>query len=340
MSALHNLLKYFENFQLFSCFLRFVIALALLIHSFSSHAYHASTCFEAKGNTIAIPANLGWTNTSEKLVCPKSDWRHGCCVQSPILKFNISDNCVNFTNFLVSVQGKRLCFFGDSLSQNTFKALLSQLSQFKKHFRHSEKSAKHFAIVDAYNFSIYFHEFYYLNIENETHTYTIDPGKYRMNSTTLESEIEYCDIAVINVGLHFGAVQSGYTVSFYTELLRYIKSVLEREMSHSPAKRHVYRLTFPQHFTPDSGFSHSGDYLLRRMPPSCEPSSLRHWSDLLAQNIFHDSKVKILDYYNVFKDAGLYHSAKHKDDCSHYCWNQFLWRPFWGMLTAIANDVY
>jgi hypothetical protein len=58
---------------------------------------------------------------------------------------------------------------------------------------------------------------------------------------------------------------------------------------------------------------------------------------LLAQSIFLDSSITILDYYNVLKDAGDYHSSTHEGDCSHYCWNQHLWLPFWGMLETISR---
>jgi hypothetical protein len=207
--------------------------------------------------------------------------------------------------------------------------------------KHQYSSAKHWAYLADYNFTINFHEFYYINFENETNNYysTKDPKIYLESSSKFTSEVRYCDTAVVNVGVHFGAPQIGYTVSFFTEILRFIREALELDMMGRHHKKHVYRLTFPQHFPPASGFGHSGDYYLRNTTniEVCEEYSQRHWSDLLAQSIFLDSIITILDYYNVLKNAGKYHSNKNRGDCTHYCWNQHLFRPFWGMLTAISS---
>ena len=70
----------------------------------------------------------------------------------------------------------------------------------------------------------------------------------------------------------------------------------------------------------------------------------RHWSDSLAQTLFRSSPVIVLDYYNVLAHSGYYHSMLNTPthpDCTHYCWNQNLWSPFWGLVNyALFRNIH
>ena len=162
------MLVYFTAF----IFWFFVFAKATNNSDIVNHQVSNKPCFEENRNILTISKALGWSKTSEELICQnKSNWIHGCCNKSKVLRFNISESCVNFNSFLDSFRNKKICFLGDSLSQNTYKALLSQLTQFNYQFESRIGPAKHWASLIGYNLTFYFHEFYYMNLKNETHGY-------------------------------------------------------------------------------------------------------------------------------------------------------------------------
>ena len=310
------------------------------------HLYKES-CFEWIDNVISAPAGVDWCLTTEKMVCPQSQWRHGCCQHSPLKRYNISERCVNFTQFLDSHKNKMMCFFGDSLSLNTYEGLLSTLRMNNIVFRSVNKNNTKSTFVPSSNLSIFLYEFWYLHLDREEVVLRpLDMDYMVANMVSLRREVKSCDIAIVNIGVHFGKPLFGYTVSFYLELLLSIKKILENDMRIYRHKQHIYRLTYPQHFRQSFGSDSGGDFQLtnltkvtRNSSPCLEAVSQRPWSDVLATSIFRNTSVVILDYFRVLKNMGFYHAASNhggKGDCTHFCWNQHLWRPMWGMLTDVV----
>jgi len=247
---------------------------------------------------------------------------------------------------LESFRLKRICFFGDSLSKNNLKAFESQLVLSNVSFTHSvtgKGGNGQILKIPSIDAGIEQIEFYQIKLSEDLissrHYRDVKP-KMMMTHTQIEDILSSCNSSIFSIGLHYGQHTSTH-VSTFTHILKWIKNALEADMRHS-SKRHFYRLTYPQHFLskpPYNGELPSGDYMLADSK-KCIQSSDRHWSDLLAVSVFKNSTVSVLDYYNVLKNAGRFHSVINPEDCSHYCWNQHIWRPLWGLLAFAFSTAH
>jgi len=287
---------------------------------------------------------------TKKVVCPVISGEYRCC-KVPLLRYDIDDTCVSFVGLLNNLRNKKVTLFGDSITRQTFKAFQYQLvvSNISFHLQ-GLGSTKELIITEKYNVSVELFLVYQIYLPEKNYPkngYKLAPvnqttrSLFFVNASLILKKIKSSDIVIFNIGIHYGSNPSYtpaqyYSVTSFTHILRWIRNALEYDMMMQPLKSHFYRLTFPQHFKTVSPYKDalpSGDYSLASKPYTCIDTSDRHWSDLLAQVCFDDSPVKVLDLYEVFKNAGRYHSAENTADCSHFCWNHHLWRPFWGILS-------
>lgn len=327
--------------------------------------YVGSSCIERMGSTWFVSQGNWSLSTNSSTDYPLSSkcfdvqWRHGCCaagLQNSYIAYNGStwhDCSGNFNALLKSMRGLKVCIAGDSMSFNTFKAFHSQLLTSNISHQHitTNRGANGQRLdVPQYNASMELIEFYQLKLPETVmsqHMYKNIQHLYLLESSQLQEYIQECGHFIISIGLHYGVTETH--VAAFTQVMRWIRDALENDMQMSAAavangttkaalpRRHFYRLTYPQHFASKPSFDGkppSGDYGLAEEPRHCVRSAQRHWSDVLAQGLFQGSPVHVLDYYNVLREAGEYHSVFSSDDCSHFCWNHRLWAPLWGLLES------
>mmetsp|Transcript_30715 Transcript_30715/g.29323 ORF Transcript_30715/g.29323 Transcript_30715/m.29323 type:complete len:315 (-) Transcript_30715:220-1164(-) len=306
----------------------------------------SSRCFSNSANTFFV-TNSTWTAPSRfdilyanKTSCPEVGWPHKCCTKySP--EYVIDSNCVDFSSLLQTIRNQKVSIFGDSLSYNTFVAFKSQLIISEFSFISTilpGHQNNQLLYINDYNATVELYEFYQIKLPAEN----LQAFRYKdtipsmlVDAEVLIEKILECDTAIFNIGLHFGTYTNTPT-SIFLHQLRWIKHVLEQDMIKFPTKQHIYRLSYPQHFLSPSPFTDglpSGDYVVADYPHSCSMLADRHWSDILAVGLFTHSKIKVVDYYEILRDRGEYHSVSNPMDCTHFCYNHQLWRPFWGLLT-------
>ena len=200
-------------------------------------------------------------------------------------------------------------------------------------------------------------EFWYIMMPNETMDFAHDiPESVKLHVEVFRHLLRNCDSMVVNMGMHFGRAHTydwrkkawiparGFTVQYLDVMLRFIRQEMEDDLRKNPAKAHFYLLTYPQHFNTKAAYPNAGDYWLgayeKSIPLNCVEFAHRHWSDSLAQALFRDSPIIVLDYYNPLSHAGFYHSILNvpgHEDCTHYCFHAFLFQPLWGLLGYAFN---
>lgn len=183
--------------------------------------------------------------------------------------------------------------------------------------------------IPSTNTTISYHEFYTLldkGIVSKYHSSdwfsdphvtlpSKHPYRFKCGSLNLiQLLVSEYDHLVINIGLHEEMV-SAYE---YVSKLKHIIKIMD-----DTHKKHIFRLTLPQHY--ENGEYWSTQKIVYTTVP-------RHWSDVVARGVFVTTKpswVKMLDVYNIFKDAWFLHGR----DGTHYCFSFGLWLPFLHMLT-------
>lgn len=317
-------------------------------------------CFEQDDNILSVkeavwkdlPAGAIAAQATQSSSCPPllgAHPYHGCC-KNEVKRYNIPAHCNGLHELLTRLQNKRMCILGDSLSFNTHQVLIQQLLH--SNINVTCSAEWHLCRLPEYNVEIDMKEFWYIMMPNETIDFAHDiPESEKLQVDIFRHLLTNCDSMMINMGMHFGRAHTydwkkkewisarGFTVQYLDVMLRLIRQELERDLKTHPEKTHFYRLTYPQHFNTKAAYPNAGDYWLgayeKSIPLNCVEFAHRHWSDSLAQSLFRDSPIVVLDYYHPLSHSGFYHSVLNvpgHEDCTHYCFHQNLWEPLWGLI--------
>lgn len=166
-----------------------------------------------------------------------------------------------------------------------------------------------------YNFYTYYDHEAYVGNWLERDNLHFNYGSRKL----LEYIMKQVDHSVVNIGLHEEHVLG----SEFRLKIENIAKILEQHGKHKKSTN-FYRLTLPQHF--DNGNYMIGHGWQRGVVP-------RHWTDELASKVLMSvvsPHVKILDLYDLFKDAWFMHGL----DMSHWCYSPYLWGPVWDLFSV------
>lgn len=140
-----------------------------------------------------------------------------------------------------------------------------------------------------------------------------------------ESYTRLSDMMIVNVGLHYHQLSG----ALFSQVLRYVRSILEEDKGMHPHKRHIYRLTFPTHF------GRTGLYDAWNRSDGCYQRARSAWTAEAARGMMGEN-ISILDYDNVMKRRGDLHSRKRLNgDCAHWCYSYELFYPFFQLISKI-----
>ena len=268
---------------------------------------------------------------------------HGCCEgRRPSVSHN------RIFEVLRQWENKTVLFVGDSLTQQTVDALMIEIqlaglerSFTKKTLNISNPGRVYTCFLPRHNVSIQYLMNYRLEINpafKPTQKGSVNDlfaeQKRILPYAVFEESIRSADISYINFGLHHSSDSEWLMDILYS----YAKFVLETDIMQSQSrKKHFYRLTYPQHFqAPDENVagSYSGT-----LYANCGSHANEHNNNRIERKHFHGSLVSVLDYHSFLSWQGDLHSLANQRDCSHWCWNPWMWDYIWSLKIDALRDM-
>ena len=258
---------------------------------------------------------------------------YGCCRDMKLA----APTTFDIRKLLLSLKDKRLSFVGDSMARQTLDALVLRLQDNDDitmvHPTIGNTWNNHviyrWHVSSPYNVTIQFVQFYRVTTPSIPEYPPLDRAyDQSVNMTVVRDILHNSDHVVVNLGLHH-ATQPGFLFKY---ILHELLDEMAADLSRHRHKKHVYRLTFPQHFK-------GGDYWLFK--ERIYGITSRHWTDVMARQIIDDDydnidRLSVLDYYDFMKDRWELHTI----DGSHWCYLPSLWDPFWEMLSKTFDGRY
>lgn len=156
-----------------------------------------------------------------------------------------------------------------------------------------------------------------------------DPLHNILHHTLFEQFTHDSDVMLVNVGAHYQR-RSGVVI---TQLIRYVREVLEDDMRKNNRKRHIFRMTFPSHF------GHNSMYEIWNKSEGCIQNSIPTWTEAIAKQ-FIGNEIYVMDYNHVMHSRGELHSRINKEDCLHWCYSYELFYPFYQLLSKIITSTH
>lgn len=309
---------------------------AILVEKHGFRFMHVPGTWQRKHNTM-----------SSDEVCPDDDGVrhpfdiHGCCHQKK--KFNetlVFSSGMNvrraMEHFLKAIRGRNLLFVGDSLTLQNFAGFLMVFKSYKVAmvFRDNKSFSwtKNVFLPD-YNTSLQLIEFYSLASVNGTVASTgrPDPPKYILTDDDLKTALYNSDTIITNIGLHY-AFDTGYQ----WRMMNHIQQMMNEE-KHRRNICFMWRSTLPQHFANRERNGLYDFHYKRQNETSCSPLSKKwsHPSDGVLDHVRAATNTPLIDMTSILEQAFFFHSLK-DGDCSHFCYSQYLFAPFF---TVFAETI-
>lgn len=334
----------------FFCFLVFVVILLSLVLKWSNFFLNASTSLssplsEKLQHIISFPKETAIWNTNlsyEFQNCPPS-W--GCVwddqghfVKQIQAKFEGLSNEWSFESLLQNLpNGTTINFVGDSLSRQTNGAF----SYFCDIYNCTNYNIKHQwcpaamlktlnpDYVSSKNKEFAKKEIFKGNGFAEASFETFEKCLFTNNS-----------ISIVNFGTHFGFGCSKYYVESPAKIeifYEYVRNIMEH-FQNITNNSYFYRLTYPQHFlnctgTENKKICQAVDWEFRTEGRGCAKFNMTvndHWSNKFAKNVFQNSSITMIDYYELLKNRGDLHNGGR--DCTHWNFDFEMWNGIFYLL--------